>query len=115
MTTPDAQYPDNQTDGHDLDPNADGDRVVTVPVEHTAALLVAVHSDSSEAVSVSVTWLTDDGNTTVTETATELDLSGVTNDWARLTRKGPRAEVTLTSDAGAGTTNVINSYVGAHR
>jgi len=115
MTTPDAQYPDNQTDGHNLDPDADGNRVVTVPVEHTAALLVAVHSESGEAVSVSVTWLTDEGNTVVEQTATELDLSGVTDDWARLTRKGPRAEVAISSDAGAGTTNLINSFVGAHR
>jgi hypothetical protein len=68
-------------------------------------------------VSVSVRWIDGESsdNEFVSESATDINMSGVQNDHARLFRKGLIAEVTFTSDAGAGTTNNINAFVDAHR
>lgn len=115
MTTPDAQYPDNETTGHDLDPNAADDLVVTVPVEHTQALLVAANSTDGNNWSASVRWVDPDDNEFVKESKTDVELDTVSNDWARLVRKGPVAEVTFTSEETAGTQNQVNAFVDAHR
>jgi len=117
MTTADAAYPDDNTDGHDLDPNADGDLTIGPrKLEHTQAVFIAANSQDDENWSASVRW-TNAGGTTVyqTESATDIALSGVNDDSARLTRKGPYVEVTLTSDAAAGIQNRVNAYVGSHR
>lgn len=116
MTTPDAHYPDRQVSGHDLDPNADGDLTIgPVDVRNTQAVLIAANSTDDTNWSASVEWVDDDGNTIQTESATDIALSGVDNDNARLTRKGPRVSVTFTSDAAGGTANTLNAYVDSHR
>jgi hypothetical protein len=100
-----------------LDPNADGDLVITEEVSVTQALVIALNSVDNENVSVSVRWVASSDATDefVSETAADLDLSGVQNDHARLFRKGSHAEVTFTSDAASGTQNRINAFVDAHR
>lgn len=122
MTTPDAQYPDDdpggdaRTTGHDLDPtNGDGDRVVSVEVGRTQALIVSATSTDGNTWSASVKWVDGDGNEFVSQSKTDIDLDSVTNDWARLTRKGPKAEVTFTSEETDGTQNQLNAFVDAHR
>lgn len=116
MTTPDAHYPGRVVTGHDLDPNAQGDLTIgPVRVENTQAVLIAANSTDNTNWSASVDWEDADGNVIQTESATDIALSGVDNDNARLTRKGPRVEVTFTSDAAAGTANTLNAYVDSHR
>lgn len=116
MTTVDAHYPDDLTTGHDLDPNTQGDLTVGPrTVKATQAVLVAANSTDNQNWSASVRWLSEDNDVIQTESATDIALSGVDNDNARLTRKGPRVEVTFTSDVAAGTTNQLNAYVSAHR
>jgi len=112
-----SQHPAESVTDHDLDPDADGDYVTTATVAYTQALIASVNSVDDEAVSVSVRWVESSDATEefVTESAADLGLSGVTNDWARLVRKGPVAEVTVTSDAGAGTQNRLNAFVDSHR
>jgi hypothetical protein len=116
-TTNQSQHPAREVTGHNLDPDADGDLVITGNVAVTQALVVAANSVDDEALSVSVRWVSDSSGTDefLTESATDIGLSGITNDWARLVRKGETAEVTITSDAGAGTQNRVNAFVDAHR
>lgn len=124
MTTPDAKYPnddgstDNGPTSHDLDPtNGSGDLVIHVQVDRTQALVVAGNSTDGNNWSASVRWI--DGETSdneyVSESKTDTGLDTVTNDWARLVRKGPVAEVTFTSEVADGTQNQINAWVDAHR
>jgi len=117
MTAPDAAYPDDRTEGHDLDPNADGDLVIGPrKLENTQAVLIAANSVDNENWSASVRWTNADGTTVYqTESATDIGLSGVDNDWARLVRKGPYVEVTVTSDAAAGVQNRTNIWLDTHR
>jgi len=118
LSRPIAQLPKDATTNHDLDPNADGDLVRTVLVANTQAFVVAVESVDSEPMSVSVEWVYKDENTAASfgsESATDIELSGVTEDWARLIRKGPYARVTVTSDAADGTQNRANVWLDSHR
>lgn len=115
MTTPDAHYPNQLETGHNLDPNAQGDLTLEGTVENTQAVLIAANSVDDQNWSASVEWVDEDGNTIQTESATDIALSGVDNDFARLTRKGPRVSVTFTSDAAAGTANNLNAYLDSHR
>jgi hypothetical protein len=117
QTTNQSQHPQSETVGHDLDPNADGDLTITANVAATQALVVAANSTDDQPLSVSVRWVDSSAgaNEFLAESAADIGLDGVTNDWARLVRKGETAEVTFTSDAGAGTQNQINAFVDAHR
>jgi len=115
-TTDKSQHPQKSSVGHDLDPNADGDLVLSnLNVAVSQAVVIAANSQDSEAFSVSVEWVDGSGNTFTTESAADIDLSGVTDDHARLFRKGPQVSVTFTSDAAGGTQNRINAFVDAHR
>jgi len=117
VSTNQVEHPQDDTVGHDLDPNADGDLVRTITVANAQALLIALSSQDGEPISVSLEWVnnTDATATFVSESAADLDLSGVTDDWARAVRKGPACKVTATSDAAAGTTNRANMWLDTHR
>jgi len=122
MTTPDAQYPDDNDGensprivGHDLDPNADGDLTITSEVSRTQALIISANSTDANAWSASVRWVDDNDSEFVSESKTDIQLDSVSNDHARLYRKGPVAEVTFTSEETAGTQNQINAFIDAHR
>jgi len=117
LKTPIARIPQDATTSHDLDPNADGDLERTVKVVNTQALVVAVRSLDNENMSVSVEWTIETDTSTdtfITDSASEIGLSGITEDWARLVRKGPYARVTVTSDAADGTQNRVNAWVDSH-
>jgi hypothetical protein len=116
-TTNQVRHPQDQTVGHDLDPNVDGDLVRHVRVAHAQALVIAVSSQDSQNLSVSVRWIDSETNDNLftSESATDLALSGVQDDHARLYRKGPVCEVTVTSDASAGTQNRVNCWLDTHR
>jgi len=124
MTTPDASYPEdnptveNRPVNHDLDPTGgSGDLVVHVNVERLQSLVIAAHSVDSNAFSASVRWIDNetDDNLYVSQSNTDIALDSVTDDWSRLARKGPVAEVTLTSEVSDGTQNRVNAFFGGHR
>jgi len=115
-TAPD--FPDAATVGHDLGPtNGDGDLVIHEPVARGQALVVAGNSTDGNDWSASVRWIDDrdDDNEFVSEAKTDTELNAVSNDWARLVRKGPVAEVTFTSEESDGTANNLNAYLDTHR
>lgn len=115
-TTNQTQHPVEQVVGHDLDPNADGDLVLDgLNVAQTQALVVAVQTQDGQTASVSVDWADGNGAVFQSESATDIGLSAVTDDWARLIRKGPTATVTITSDANAGVQNRVNAFADTHR
>jgi len=116
-TTDQSNHPQDKTVGHDLDPNADGDLVVHVRVAVTQALIIAGNSTDGNNWSASVRWIDTEGNDNefVNESKSDTELNSVSNDWARLVRKGPVAEVTFTSEETAGTANNINAFVDSHR
>jgi hypothetical protein len=117
QTTDQSTHPEVTRTEHDLDPNTDGDLVVTVNVSVAEALVLAANSVDENTWSASVEWLNSRAadNPTTTESASDIGLSAVGDDWARLVRKGMAAEVTFTSDETAGTQNRINAFVDAHR
>lgn len=108
---PSPTYPDSTTAGHDL--IGTGDLSVTVSPDKTQALLIAAHSDDANAFSVSATWEDGSGNIIRDQPKSEV-LSSVTDDHARLVRKGPQVTVAFTDESG-GSQNNINAYVGAHK
>ena len=115
-TTNQSQHPVDRTAGHDLDPDADGDLVLDgLRVAQTQALVVAIQTQDGESASVTVDWEDANGNVYQSESASDIGLSAVTDDWARLVRKGPAATVTVTSDASAGTQNRVNAFADTHR
>lgn len=118
MTTPIGAYAESETVTHDLDPtNGDGDLVITESVKKLQSVIIAATSTDGNAWSASVRWV--DGptgaNAYQSESNTDIGLSSVTEDWARLVRKGPYVEVTFTSEVADGTQNQINAYVDGHR
>jgi len=105
--------PDNVTTGHDL--IGTGDLTLgPVAVNGAAAVIISAKSTDSNAFSVSVSWQDDSGNEFQTEDKTEVGLSSVTDDWARLVRKGKQIEVTVTDESG-GASNNVNVYLDTHR
>lgn len=117
MTQPVYEFPDSATIGHDLDPNADGDLVVTVEVPHMQNLLLAANSTDGKTWSASIRWIDNptDDNLIQTDSKSDLSLSSTTQGNAQPPRKGPYAEVTVTSEETAGTANNVNVYIDAHR
>lgn len=108
-------YPNSQTISHDLDPNAQGDLSVEVAVARSQAILIAANSIDGNNWSASVDWLDSSGNVFQAQTATDVGLSSVSDENARLYRKGPRVKVTFTSEAAGGTQNRINAFLDTHR
>lgn len=116
QVTAEVHHPNAATTGHDLDPtNGEGDLVVTVGVANAQAIIVAGNSTDSNTWSASVRWVDGDDNEFVSEANTDTELNAVTNDWARLVRKAPKAEVTFTSEETDGTQNTLNAFVDTHR
>jgi hypothetical protein len=102
-----AEHPNRTEVEHDL---ADGDlEIGPLGVARSDALLIAVHSKDDAAFSVSVKWRDGNGNVYQTEPKGETGVSSSTDDWARLTRKGPQAVVTITNESGG--ENVVNAFV----
>jgi hypothetical protein len=107
-------YPNNQTNGHDL--IGSGDLTIgPVSVARAEALVISANSTDSNSWSASVDWVNSDGSVVYqTETKSDINLSSVTEDWSRLIRKGPHAQVTFTDESGAAQNN-INAHVDTER
>jgi len=106
-------YLDSQTVGYDL--VGSGDLVIgPAPVERGTAVVIAATSTDTNAFSISVQWEDDSGNVFQSESATDIGLDNVTEDYARLVRKSPQVEVTITDESGA-TQNIINAHADTER
>lgn len=106
-------YPNSQTTGHDL--IASGDLVIgPVSVARSEALVISANSTDGNSFSVSVDWEDGAGNVFQTESAADIGLDSAVEDWARLVRKGPQVEVTVT-DTSAAASNNINIHVDTER
>lgn len=85
-----------------------------VAVSKSQSILIAGNSTDGNTWSASVAWQDDSGNVVQNESASDVNLSSVTDDFARLIRKGSQVQVTFT-DESSGSANNINVYVDAHR
>jgi hypothetical protein len=75
---------------------------------------IAANSTDENTFSVSVEWVDSAGNVYQQESPTDIELSSITQDFARLVRKAPQVQVTVTDDSGA-TQNNINIHVDTQR
>lgn len=101
-------HPNKQVSGHDLD--ADGDLSIgPLSLDGTSGIVISVNSTSGSAWSASVDWVDNNGNTYQKEQPSDIGLNSVTSDWARLVRKAPMVEVTITDESGG--TNNVNAHV----
>jgi len=106
-------YPDSQTVGYDL--IGTGDLVIgPVSVARAEAVVISVNSTDAATFSVSVDWEDGAGNVFQAESAADIGMANVTQDWARLVRKGPQVEVTITDTSG-GVANNVNAHVDVER
>jgi len=117
QTTNQTKFPKESVIEHDLDPDADGDLVRDINVGLAQAVAIALRSLDGNEASVSIDWLDSEERRNVyyEEPAPAVELANVTNQWARVVRKGPLAEVTVTSNAGTGTQNRVNVWMDTHR
>jgi hypothetical protein len=101
-------HPNKQVSGHDLD--ADGDLAIgPLPLDGTSGVIISVNSTSNSEWSASVDWVDNNGNTYQQEQPSDIGLNSVVSDWARLVRKAPMVEVTITDESGG--TNNVNAHV----
>jgi hypothetical protein len=98
-----VDFPNQQVVGEDL--TVDDTVIGPFTVAKSEALVVSVNETSGGSLNVTVDWTDGSGNTFQSESATDIGLSGVTEDWARLVRKGPQAIVTLSNSSNATSTN----------
>lgn len=102
-----AEHPNRTKVEHDL---SNGDlEIGPLAVARSDALIIAVQSKDNASFSVSVEWLDADGNLFQSESKSDISLSSTAEGWARLTRKGPLAKVTVTDESGGA--NSINAFV----
>lgn len=108
-----TDYLDSQTAGHDL--VGSGDLTIgPSPVKRGTAVVIAATSTDNNAFSVSVDWQDSAGNVYQSETASDIGLSTITEDYARLVRKAPQVVVTVTDESGAAQ-NIINIHADTER
>jgi len=105
-----TDFPENEFNGADL--TASDQVVGPVTVGRSQALVVRVHEPTGGSLDVSVEWQDSNGNTLGTQSATEINLSGVTTDHTRLFRKGAQAKVTFSNNTGA---TSANGFVDTHK
>jgi len=100
-----TRYLDSQTTNYDL--VGSGDLTIGPgAVERGTAVTLAATSTDNNAFSVSVEWTDGAGNTFQTESAADIGLDTITEDYARLVRKSPQVELTVTDESGAGQNNI---------
>lgn len=105
-----TDFPDAGLAGGDL--TASAQTVGPVAVGRSQSLLIRVHENDGGSVDVSVDWEDANGNSLGSQSATEIGMSGVTTDHARLFRKGAQARVTFTNSSGATSTN---AFIDTHK
>ena len=108
-----TDYLDAQQAGYDL---VGGGDLTIGPgaVERGKAVVIAANSTDNNTFSVSVEWQDSNGNVFQAEPAADIGLDAVTEDYARLVRKGPQVEVTVTDESGA-SQNTINIHADTER
>jgi hypothetical protein len=99
-----TDYLDAQRAGHDLVGSGDIS-IGPGAVERGTAVTIAATSLDDNAFSVSVEWV-GAGNTYQSEAAADIGLDSITEDYARLVRKAPAVEITVTDESGAAQNNV---------
>lgn len=105
-----TDFPNSSLVGQDL---TGGDATIgPVPVAKSQSLVVAINETSAGSLDVTISWQDTNGNVFQEQTPTDLALSGVTEDWARVVRKGPEALITLSNSNAATSTN---AYADTHR
>jgi hypothetical protein len=102
-----------QTGGHDLVGSGDIS-IGPAAVQRATAVVIAATSTDDNAFSVSVEWVDGNGNTYQSESATDIGLDSITEDYARLVRKGPQVQVTVTDESGAAQ-NLVNVHADTER
>jgi len=108
-----TDYFDSQTTGHDL--VGSGDLTVGPgAVDRGAAVTIAATSTDNNTFSVSVDWQDSSGNVFQTESAADIGLDTITEDYARLVRKAPQVSITVTDESGA-TQNTVNVHADTER
>jgi hypothetical protein len=108
-----TEYLDYQNTGYDL--VGSGDLTVGPQlVKQGTAVVIAATSTDNNPFSVSVQWEDSSGAVFQSESAADIGLANVTEDYARLVRKAPRAEITVTDESGA-TQNNINIHADTER
>jgi hypothetical protein len=107
-----TDYLDHQTSAHDL---ATADLTIGPgAVERGTAVTIAATSTDNNTFSVSVEWVDGSGNTYQSESATDIGLDSVTEDYARLVRKAPQVQITVTDTSGAAQ-NLVNVHADTER
>ena len=107
------QDPNSTIVGVDLIANS-GASIGPVSVEGSQALVISATSTDANQFSASVKWTDGSGNVFNTESRTDIQFDSVTEDWARVVRKGTHAIVEFADESG-GSSNNINAFAGAHR
>lgn len=98
-----VDFPNQQVTAQDL--SAGDVTIGPFPVEKSEALVVAVNETTGGTLDVTVNWVDGNGNTFQSEGPSVTGLNDVTEDWSRLVRKGPQAEVVLSNVSSATFTN----------
>jgi hypothetical protein len=101
----DVAHPEQIVAGADLVNN--GDQVINVDVSRAKYVTYTVNETSGGSVDVSVEWLDQNMNTFFTQSASDLSAQGVTQDYSRLNRRGPRVEITVSNNSSATNTNIF--------
>jgi len=100
-----TDYLDSQATGHDL--ISSGDLTIGPgAVERGTAVTIAATSTDNNTFSVSVSWEDGSGNVFQSESASDIGLDTITEDYARLVRKAPQVSITVTDESGAAQNNV---------
>jgi hypothetical protein len=106
-------HPQSETTGHDL--IGTGDLTLgPLSVARASKLVITATSTDGNAWSASLDWVDSNGNTFLSESATDVGLSSVTDGSATLDRKGPNVTITFTDESG-GSSNNVNVYADTHR
>jgi hypothetical protein len=107
------EHPESETTGHDL--IGTGDLTLgPLSVARASKLVITATSTDGNAWSASLDWVDSNGNTFLSESATDVGLSSVTDGSATLDRKGPNVTITFTDESG-GSSNNVNVYADTHR
>jgi biopolymer transport protein ExbD len=101
----DVAHPEQVVAGADLANN--GDQVINVDVSRAKYITYTVNEASGGSVDVSIEWLDQNMNTFFTQSASDLSAQGVTQDYSRLNRRGPRVEITVSNNSSATNTNIF--------
>lgn len=100
-----TQYLDYNLRQYDLVGSGDAN-IGPLSVKRGTAVVIAATSTDDNAFSVSVEWEDGSGAVYQTEQAADIGLDTITEDYARLVRKGKEVVITVTDESGASQNNI---------